>query len=105
MRFILKISLIMIVILMQMGCEPISNEKQMISEGWTMAYDPDNLGLLEGAFNRDYDRSNWIPAQVPGDWSDGEYDGFAWSILSFRQKTILLVASSPWFSNLLTTMP
>jgi len=78
MRFVLKISVTMIVIFLQMACEPITHEKQMLSEGWTMAYDPDNLGLLEGAFDRDYDRSNWIPAQVPGDWSDGEYDGFAW---------------------------
>lgn len=43
-----------------------------------MKYDPDNIGLRDGWFDKDHDRTDWETEVVPGDWSDNNFDGYAW---------------------------
>jgi beta-galactosidase/beta-glucuronidase len=60
------------------SCEPISLEKQSLNGDWNLKYDPDNIGLRDGWFDKDHDRTDWETEVVPGDWSDNNFDGYAW---------------------------
>ncbi len=82
---ILTLSLIVLLI---SGCEPLSVERQMLDSTWKLKYDPDKIGLREGWFDNDHDRSNWETSQVPGEWSDADYDGFAWYSTEIQAKNI-----------------
>ncbi|MCF7808389.1 MAG: hypothetical protein K9M49_09575 [Candidatus Marinimicrobia bacterium] len=82
MRYIL----IILLILLQIACEPISNEKQELPDLWKFKYDPENQGLLEGWFDRTLDRSDWQDITVPGTWDDLEYDGFGWYHTKIQAK-------------------
>ena len=69
-----------------MSCESISNEKQALEEPWLLKYDSTRMGLREGWFDNDHDRSDWEPTTVPGFWADEDYDGFAWYSTTIQAK-------------------
>ncbi|NQV15215.1 hypothetical protein HQ531_07135 [bacterium] len=78
MKKLLTIISILILLLIILACDSLSSEKQMLRSQWSLKYDPDRIGLREGWFDVDHDRSDWELTQVPGEWGDGDYDGFAW---------------------------
>lgn len=78
MKSMMRYLIIIMLILLQIACEPITSERQELPEQWKFKYDPDKLGLLEGWFDTDHDRSDWQDINVPGNWEDADYDGFGW---------------------------
>ena len=70
------------------GCESLSNDAQLLEAPWVLKYDSSRVGLREGWFDNDYDRSKWESTEVPGTWADGDYDGFAWYSTQIQAKNI-----------------
>jgi len=70
------------------SCETLTPEPQLLSSPWVLKYDPDRIGLRQGWFDTDHDRSQWELTEVPGVWADAEYDGFAWYSTQIRSKNV-----------------
>ena len=75
-------------IVLLLGCDPVSTEIQMLDSPWTLKYDSAKVGLREGWFDNDHNRSEWEAVVVPGDWGDSDYDGFAWYSTQIQAKNI-----------------
>ena len=88
MRYIQCTTLSLCFLLILNACEPITSEKHYLESTWKLAYDPDRVGLREGWFDNDHDRSNWEQTEVPGHWADAAYDGFAWYATEIQAKNI-----------------
>jgi len=74
-----KLLLILLpLLLILQSCNSLSPEKQALTGPWKLKYDPERIGLRQGWFNTDLDRSDWVDTKVPGYWADGDYTGFAW---------------------------
>ena len=78
MKKMIYLGQILLVMILVMACEPIAPSKIPLDAVWKLKYDPDKVGLRQGWFAVDHDRSDWEVTQVPGFWSDDKYDGFAW---------------------------
>ncbi len=50
-----------------------TGSEALLSDGWSYAPDPDDIGMDEGWFEPGFSRENWIPVTVPGVW-DGEHE-------------------------------
>ena len=77
---------IVIALSLIMRCESVSSEKQALDGTWLLKYDSTRIGLREGWFDTNHDRSNWEKTTVPGFWSDDDYDGFAWYATTIQAK-------------------
>jgi len=75
-------------VLLFSGCETLTTESQLLEAPWVLKYDSSRVGLREGWFDNDYDRSMWESTEVPGVWADGEYDGFAWYSTQIQARNI-----------------
>jgi len=83
--FTLALSMVMIFI---SGCDTLTKEAQLLDAPWTLKYDSARVGLRQGWFDNEYDRSNWETTEVPGVWADDRYDGFAWYSTQIQAKNI-----------------
>ena len=88
MKNLQSISFILLALLIIIGCESLSTEKQPLNAEWKLMYDPERIGLRQGWFDMDHDRTAWETVTVPGNWSDTEYDGFAWYATEIQAKNI-----------------
>ncbi len=70
------------------GCESLTPEAQLLDAPWVLKYDSSRVGLRQGWFDNDYDRSEWESTEVPGVWADDDYDGFAWYSTQIQAKNI-----------------
>ncbi|MCF7826443.1 MAG: hypothetical protein K9M55_00840 [Candidatus Marinimicrobia bacterium] len=70
------------------GCDTLTKQTQLLDAPWTLKYDSARVGLRQGWFDNEYDRSNWETTQVPGVWADEQYDGFAWYSTQIQAKNI-----------------
>jgi cyclomaltodextrinase len=70
------------------GCETLTPEAQFLDAPWVLKYDSNRVGLRQGWFDDDYDRSDWEVTEVPGVWADADYDGFAWYATQIQAKNI-----------------
>ncbi len=86
-RFISIGLLTLLSLVIVLGCESLSTKKQPLGTEWKLKYDPDREGLRQGWFDTDHDRSDWELTTVPGNWSDAEYDGFAWYATEIKAKS------------------
>ncbi|NQV42463.1 MAG: alpha-galactosidase [Candidatus Marinimicrobia bacterium] len=84
-RFILSLAL---ATLLLSGCETLTPEAQLLESPWVLKYDSSRVGLREGWFDNDHDRSQWEETAVPGVWADENYDGFAWYATQIQAKNI-----------------
>lgn len=88
MKKTLLISVLLTGITLFTGCDPVSKDKQLLDAPWTLKYDSAKVGLRQGWFDNDHDRSQWEPTEVPGHWGDSDYDGFAWYSTQIQAKNI-----------------
>jgi len=88
MKNIRLIIFLIIAVLLMPGCETLIPEAQLLDAPWVLKYDSSRVGLREGWFDDDYERSMWESTEVPGVWADGEYDGFAWYSTQIQAKNI-----------------
>ncbi len=70
------------------GCETITTDAQLLDAPWTLKYDSSRMGLREGWFDNDHDRSMWATTEVPGVWADDDYDGYAWYSTQIQARNI-----------------
>jgi len=68
------------------GCEKISTQMQPLDGVWLLKYDSAKVGLKDGWFDNEHDRSGWQETRVPGHWGDHDYDGFAWYATELSAK-------------------
>ena len=74
--------------LLMSGCESLNTQAQLLEAPWVLKYDSSRVGLREGWFDNDHDRSGWEETAVPGVWADENYDGYAWYSTQIQTKNI-----------------
>ncbi|MCF7824169.1 MAG: hypothetical protein K9N35_08370 [Candidatus Marinimicrobia bacterium] len=79
--------LFLFILTLFLACEPISPENISLGGEWKLKYDPDQVGLREGWFGNDVDRTDWEMVAVPGNWPDIDHDGFAWYATEIKARS------------------
>ncbi len=73
---------------MLLTCSAIRTDPTSLEGEWRFRPDPDGEGIDLRWFGKDADIDAWQPAQVPGFWTDEDYDGYGWYVRDFSVQAL-----------------